>query len=152
MQLVYSLIIILLFLSQQFSFSQEKGIDSLKGESNKQAYIDPDDLEIEAIIIDETITKLGHDFYDDFYSLWEAPDTIKNYSITIQEKPLPQLGTQISISVNEIEIFRRFIQPRNEIVEEMANYAVQLASEYIENYESIQSSLQGDDLKGTGIF
>jgi len=152
MQLVYSLIIILLFLSQQFSFSQEKGIDSLKGESNKQAYIDPDDLEIEALIIDETITKLGHDFYDDFYSLWEAPDTIKNYSITIQEKPLPQLGTQISISVNEIEIFRQFIQPRIEIVEEMANYAVRLASEYIENYESIQSSLQGDDLKGTGIF
>lgn len=152
MKLVYRLIIILLFLSQQFSFSQEKGIDLLKGESNKQAYIDPDDLEIEALIIDETITKLGHDFYDDFYSLWEAPDTIKNYSITIQEKPLPQLGTQISISVNEIEIFRRFIQPRNEIVEEMANYAVQLASEYIENYESIQSSLQGDDLKGTGIF
>ena len=151
MKLVYRLIIILLFLSTQFSFSQVKGIDSLKGES-KQAYIDPDDLEIEAIIIDETITKLGHDFYDDFYSLWEAPDTIKNYSITIQEKPLPQLGTQISISVNEIEIFRRFIQPRNEIVEEMANYAVQLASEYIENYESIQSSLQGDDLKGTGIF
>jgi len=152
MKLVYRLIIILLFLSQQFSFSQEKGIDLLKGESNKQAYIDPDDLEIEALIIDETITKLGHDFYDDFYSLWEAPDTIKNYSITIQEKPLPQLGTQISISVNEIEIFRQFIQPRIEIVEEMANYAVRLASEYIENYASIQSSLQGDDLKGTGIF
>jgi len=152
MKLVYRLIIILLFLPQQFSFSQEKGIDLLKGESNKQAYIDPDDLEIEALIIDETITKLGHDFYDDFYSLWEAPDTIKNYSITIQEKPLPQLGTQISISVNEIEIFRQFIQPRIEIVEEMANYAVRLSSEYIENYESIQSSLQGDDLKGTGIF
>jgi len=152
MKLVYRLIIILLFLPQQFSFSQEKGIDLLKGESNKQAYIDPDDLEIEALIIDETITKLGHDFYDDFYSLWEAPDTIKNYSITIQEKPLPQLGTQISISVNEIEIFRQFIQPRIEIVKEMANYAVRLSSEYIENYESIQSSLQGDDLKGTGIF
>ncbi len=152
MKLDYSLIIILLFLSQRFSFSQVKEIDSLKEETNKQTYIDPDDMEIEAIIIDETITKLGHDFYDDFYSLWEAPDTIKNYSITIQEKPLPQLGTQISISVNEIEIFRQFIQPRSEIVDEMAKYAVQLASEYVQNYATIQAELQGDDMKGTGIF
>jgi curli production assembly/transport component CsgE len=152
MKLVYWLIIILLFLSQQFSISQVKGLDSLKRESKKQVYLDPDDLEIEAIVIDETITKLGHDFYDDFYSLWEAPDTIKNYSITIQEKPLPQLGTQISISVNEIEIFRQFIQPRSEIVEEMAKYAVQLASEYVQNYATIQAELQGDDMRGTGIF
>ena len=122
------------------------------GESNKRIYKDPDDLEIEAIIIDETITKLGHDFYDDFYSSWEPPDTLKNYSITIEEKPLPQLGTQISVFVNEIKIFQQFIQPRSEIIEGMANYAVQLASEFIENYETIQSDLQGNDLKGTGIY
>ena len=29
--------------------------------------------ESSGLVVDQTITKIGHDFYDQFYSRWEAP-------------------------------------------------------------------------------
>src|SRR5688572_20477127 len=45
-------------------------------------------FEIDGIVVDETLTKTGRDFYDVFYSNWEAPPKVNNYSVTITERPL----------------------------------------------------------------
>ena len=111
-----------------------------------------DDSGIEGLIVDETFSKIGHDFYDLFYAGWERPKNIKDFTITISEKPLPQLGTQITILINDNPIFQRFIQPRYEIIEEMAHEGLEIAYSYLENYNQIQKELQGEDMQGTGIF
>ena len=59
-----------------------------------------DDIEIEGIIVDATQTKIGKDFYDLFYQQWSQVEDLPNHSITISEKALPQLGSQISVQEN----------------------------------------------------
>ncbi len=110
------------------------------------------DLGINGLIVDETESKIGHDFYDAFYSEWQAPKIMTDYTITISEKPLPQLGTQITILINDSPVFKRFVQPRYEIIEELAREGAATAYSYLENYTEIQKQLQGEDLKGTGIY
>jgi len=122
---------------------------------NKQPELqnsEDEDSGLEGLIVDETFSKIGHDFYDLFYAGWEKPKNIKDYTITISEKPLPQLGTQITILINDNPVFQRFIQPRYEIIEETAQEGLEIAYSYLENYNQIQKELQGEDMQGTGIF
>lgn len=70
----------------------------------------------------------------------------------ILEKQLPRLGTQITIRVNDTDVFENFVQPRYDAIEEMAAYGVQAAMEFLANYEQLLKDLQGEDLQGSGIF
>lgn len=110
------------------------------------------DLEVDGLIMDETITKVGRDFYDLFYSNWNAPKNAKNFTIVIKEMVLPGLATQVTILVNDNEVFKQRVQPRYDILEQMSNYAIQRTGKYLINYEKMKSQLDGDDQSGSGIF
>ncbi|NOU60018.1 CsgE family curli-type amyloid fiber assembly protein [Marinifilum caeruleilacunae] len=110
------------------------------------------DMEIDGLIMDETISKVGRDFYDMFYSGWNAPKNAKNFTITIKEMVLPGLATQVTVMVNDNEVFKQRVQPRYDILEQMSNYAIQQTGRYLSNYEKMKSQLDGDDQSGSGIF
>jgi curli production assembly/transport component CsgE len=110
------------------------------------------DMEVDGLIMDETISKVGRDFYDMFYSRWNAPKNAKNFTITIKEMVLPGLATQVTVMVNDNEVFKQRVQPRYDILEQMSNYAIQQTGRYLSNYEKMKSQLEGDDQSGTGIF
>jgi len=131
------------------------GTDGTLTENNFQMLIpsnDPIDLEIEGLIVDATQTKIGKDFYDIFYSSWTPNEKLPKLSIVISERPLPSLGTQVAVTVEDHEVFRQFVQPRYDVIEAYAQYAIQTALQYLENYDVIQKQLKGDDLIGTGIY
>jgi len=110
------------------------------------------DYEIDGLIVARTITRAGRDFYDIFFSKWEVPKGAKNFIIEIKEKPIPQMGTEISIIVKEMEIFKEKIQPRYDIIEEYAKYAIYVVRDFLLNYNAIQKELNGEDLSGSGMF
>lgn len=110
------------------------------------------ELEIDGLIVDETVTKAGRDFYQIFYSNWEAPPNAKNFTITISEKPARGLATVLMIDINENRVIETPLQPRYDIIESIAEQAVQICFEYLLNYEQIQEQLSGEDLSGSGIF
>lgn len=121
--------------------------DKFKKQQNEDA-----DIEIDGLLFDETKTKSGRDFYDYFYSGWAAPENAKNYSIFIQEKPYRLTTTMIEIKINENIVFQSFLQPRQEIVEMLADQAVERTRVYLQNYEEIIRQLEGEDRSGSGIF
>ncbi len=57
-------------------------------------------LEIDGLLIDETKTKSGRDFYEYFYKDWTAPIGAKNYTIYITEKPYRLNNTIIEIKIS----------------------------------------------------
>ena len=132
----------------------EAGIDSLQNKPSTQTHtaLDPFDLEIGEMIFDETITKVGKDFYDEFFTKWSNPTEIRDFSITIKERPMPGIGTQIRVFIDEHEILTQFIRPNQEQIEMLAEYTRSLATQYLVNYQEIQAQLQSDDQSGTGIF
>ena len=132
----------------------EVGEDTLQTiqRQQREIAIDPLDLEIGEMIFDETITKVGRDFYEIFFNNWSNPTAITDFSITIKEMPMPGIGTQITVMMDEIEILKQFIRPNQEMIEMLAEYTVGLASQYLLNYQEIQAQLQSEDQSGTGIF
>jgi hypothetical protein len=87
----------------------------------------PPGLEIDGLVVDETQTKLGRDFYDIFFGRWEAPPNAVNFTVTIREQILPNRGTRIVVQVNDGVAFQAYLQPRYDAIEEAAWRGVSFA-------------------------
>lgn len=81
-------------------------------------------LELDGLVVDETLTRLGRDFYDAFFRAWQAPPEALNYTVTIQEQPLPQLGTLVTVRVNDEIAYQNRLQPQADFIEAVALQAV----------------------------
>lgn len=143
-------------LSKDSLLSSKKGIvkvyqsnDALLNMEQKK---ETQDIELNGMIVDQTQSKWGKDFFDLFNSGWIPPEITASYTITIGEKMLPGLKTQIIININGDDIYQNFIQPRYDNIVEAASEVIEIASMYLKNYEEIQAEIQGTDLKGTGIY
>jgi hypothetical protein len=51
--------------------------------------------EIDGLVVDETQTEIGRDFFEVFYAAWERPAGAMNHTVRIQEQPSPSLGTRV---------------------------------------------------------
>jgi curli production assembly/transport component CsgE len=109
-------------------------------------------LLIDGLIVDETVSKLGRDFYELFYSYWSAPPAGEQYMIFVREQSQPGMGSRISVWLNDTELFSQQVQPRYELLEEYASYAVQLTASYISEYARMVQQLETEDQEGSGIF
>ncbi len=110
------------------------------------------DIEIDGLLVNNTKTKNGNDFYELFYRDWVAPSDARDYSLFITEKPYRLTTTMIEIKINETVVFQSFLQPRIDIIEGTAQQAIAQTQIYLKNYEQIIKQLGGDDLSGSGIF
>ncbi len=81
-------------------------------------------LMLDGLVVDETRSKLGRDFYDLFYSTWQAPGGAVNYTVTVQERPAPGMGTFVVVRVNDEISFQARLQPRYEFIGRAAEAAV----------------------------
>lgn len=110
------------------------------------------ELEIDGLVIDETKTKGGREFYDLFYRDWSPPEGAKNYTIFIVEKPFRLNQTFIEVSINETRVYQSFLQPRYEYIENIALESITSTQFYLAQYEELIKQLGGEDQSGSGIF
>lgn len=110
-------------------------------------------IEIDRLIIDETISKAGYEFLDLFNTLWVWPEpSTESFIMVITERPYRGISTQIVITINELVVFESFLQTRYDYLEYMAGLAVEQATGYVLSYVEIIKQLEGVDTKGTGIY
>lgn len=123
-------------------------------EQNANQKTDSEDvgLEIDGLVMNETKSKIGQDFYEMFFTRWHAPSNAKNYSLTISEKGAGAWGSWVLIQVNETVIYQNRLKPNTLEIEEAAQSAISIVYNYLVNYEEYKKQLSGDDLKGSGIF
>jgi hypothetical protein len=120
------------------------------------------------LILDNTRTKFGRDFYEAFYQVWATVNTTlprdtaaiargevesleDQFSIVIDEAPAQGRASLVSIRLNDQLMWQDVLQPRIGIAEELAESAVGVVLDYLLNYQEIQNQLGSDDEKGTGI-
>lgn len=111
-----------------------------------------DALEIEGLIIDETRSKSGRDFYEQFYAKWVAPRGAKDFTITIRELPARGRAARVSVEINGNAVFRRMVQPRQDIIELLAEQSVGIAQKHLKDNENLKNDLGNGDQQGSGIF
>lgn len=127
----------------------KKLFDQIVNQSQKES--EPE-IEIDGLIVDDTKTKTGKDFYDLFYTSWIAPAEAKNYTITISEKPFRLTSTLIVVSINDTPVYQSVLQPRQDIVEGLSEDAISTTQTYLANYEELMKQLNGEDMSGSGIY
>ncbi len=112
------------------------------------------DIEISGLIMDDTRSKIGRDFYDSFFTQWNSSSRPnEQYTITIAERPVRGSVSQVSVYVNETEIFRNFIQLRTSEIEQRADQAVKRAHNFLLNQDDLQRQLMEEtDQMGSGIY
>lgn len=103
------------------------------------------------LVMDNTLSKIGHDFYETFYENWDPPQTDRHFTIYINERPSPGIGNMVMIKINYEKIFRGKLVPRQSKLKKIARRAVKRSENYIANYKKMKQQL-GEDLKGTGIY
>lgn len=106
--------------------------------------------EISGLIIEETMTKIGYEFYEYFFLLWEPPqEKIGRYNILISEKASPMWGSSVTVNVDENIVWSVMLRPRSEEIEEAVKQAIEATKNYLLHYKDNQ--FQSEDLLGTGI-
>ncbi|MCB0520523.1 MAG: hypothetical protein H6577_18830 [Lewinellaceae bacterium] len=110
-------------------------------------------LEIEGLILDETRSKLAHDFYELFYNGWtDIEGAVGGNTVTIRELPNRiGIGSRISVEVDGEELSQLNLQPRQEVLESLATQLVEALKNYLENPQGGQE-IEMDDLTGSGIY
>ncbi|KAA9340395.1 hypothetical protein [Larkinella humicola] len=98
-----------------------------------------DDSESTTLILDNSRTKVGKDFYDLFYKNWSNQPTVADslpgrpvspampadeVIITIEEIPSPGSGHLIQISMDDQPVWQQFVQGRYDLLEIDAAQAV----------------------------
>ena len=100
---------------------EKKSIDNSELKKKSESY---GSLNLGGLILDETRSKVGGDFYRLFYNHWETPEDVENATITISERTIPSTGVVISIKIERQLVFQRQIEPRYYAIEQTAKQAV----------------------------
>ncbi len=112
-----------------------------------------DALEIQGLIIDETRSKIGRDFYEIFFRKWIPPrETNGDFIITIKELPSFGRSSRVSLEVNNQPLGIRNLNPRLEYVEQQVNASIRQIRSYLSQRSKISKDLENEDTSGSGIY
>jgi hypothetical protein len=89
-------------------------------------------VSIGGLVINDTRTTIGSDFYDVFYGRWETPKGAGNVTVRVREQPRPNLGTRIVVEVAGKTVFRANLRPRFEQIKQAARAALARTHRYIQ--------------------
>ena len=112
-------------------------------EPTKKQTLDYSGLGFGVMVLDETRSKMGGNFYSTFYKHWEAPEGAKNSTITISEQPMPSMGTLVQVEIDNQVVFRNRLQPKYYQNEQAAKRAVQICRYHLQRMSATQDEFAG---------
>lgn len=124
-----------------FSHLIEKNQKEETSVSSPQS-VDPR-LELGGLVINQTRSKIGKDFFNVFYQNWEPPSGISDFLLTITEQPAPGMGTIVAISLDSQLIFQSRLQPRRPVIEQQAQRAIIVSYRYLYQKNQLSNELNG---------
>lgn len=101
-----------------------------------------DGLELKGIVVEDTKTKPGRDFYKLFYSLYTQNNINGNKVVTIKEVLALGRNTKIEVIVGDDEIFSFFVRPSLEYLTKMNDYAIINVYKHFKNLENESKTIK----------
>lgn len=94
------------------------------GDSNPRVDEPPElEEEIGGLVVDDTITHIGHAFARFFGEYRHSNHPAADYNLTIHERPSARWGSLIWVTHERKTLFRRFVGPRKSALRELAHSA-----------------------------
>ncbi len=107
--------------------------------------------DLTGLVIDNTISPFGSQFYNKFYLRWDPPTIKKDYNIYIEEKTNPSFGFIIIIKVDEYIVWQKRLKPRLSEIESAVINSIKNIKAFLESYEENLKQLSQYDLRGNGL-
>jgi curli production assembly/transport component CsgE len=99
-------------------------------------------VEAEGLVLDQAISKIGHDFYDLFYGAFEAPPGSVEFTVLVGERPGRGNSSLLVLTVNDQELIETPLPTRLDQQEELVSQAVEIAQGYLAEAQNIARQLE----------
>ena len=104
-----------------------------------EAPLPRDNFELTGLVVEETLTKNGRDFYERFYFHYSYNDVKGDEVVVIDEMFTFRTRTKIIVKIGDEEIISFFGSSNEEFIDEMAKVSVQKVYQYFENKKKEKS-------------
>lgn len=105
-------------------------------EKKKEDIVIPiDGFEMKGIVLDDTKTKIGKDFYDKYYYKYNDIGINANKIVTIGEEFSFGRNTKIMITVNNEIVYEFFSRPEDDFIEAVAQESIEATYYYLKELE-----------------
>ena len=94
------------------------------GKENKTEEIPYDKITFKGLVVDETKTKAGRDFYQLFYSNYLSNNINSEHIITITESITLGNNTKITLKINQVNLFEFFVRTQYDYLKSMSQTAI----------------------------
>lgn len=101
-----------------------------------------DGLILRGIVIDETRTKAGRDFYNMFYSLYSGKRINGEKIVTIKEVLIMANTTVISVKVGDVEIHSFISKPQNDYIKSASEISIYKVDQYFQKIKKDKHSIK----------
>lgn len=72
------------------------------------------------LVLDSTVTVLGHEFFGAFADAWRELDGDQRYNVTIHEVPTARFGSTIRVSTQGNTVYQSLLRPNRQAARELA--------------------------------
>lgn len=79
------------------------------------------------VVVGQTVTVAGQDFYQYFSALWRDKPTNEKYSITVRERPSARLGNLVWIEYERMTLFQTLLPVSRSQIKPVSEQAVEIA-------------------------
>ncbi|MEM5549368.1 curli production assembly/transport protein CsgE [Pseudoalteromonas neustonica] len=83
-----------------------------------------DELEIDGLVLDRSISRFGHQFYFEFSNLWRDLPSTAGFNVEIKETVLPRAGTQLTLMMNNQTVYVTYLGRRLEPISDRVEHAL----------------------------
>ena len=118
-------------LEEAENIQKEQMLNTSPDATQKEA----DGVVLRGIVLEETKTKPGRDFYKMFYSLYSTYNVNGDEIITVKEVLAINNNTKIEIFVANEKVVEFFIRPQNEYLKTMSEISIKRVYWYLQKYK-----------------
>lgn len=112
--------------------------DSIEIKNQNPDIVDEKSLLIQGIVINDTKTKLGNDFYDQFYSIYSQSPKKFDFIIAFTELPFRGTSSIIQTKVDNEIVYEFIANPNEEYNQQQAVRIMQMLNQYENSKTSLK--------------
>ncbi|NML65739.1 hypothetical protein HHL22_11030 [Hymenobacter sp. RP-2-7] len=94
------------------------------------------------LVLDQALSKPGHDFYDLFYNSFEAPPGSNDFTVLVGERPGRGNSSLVVLTVNDQELIETPLPTRLDQMEELVAQAVEIAQGFLVEAQNVSRQLE----------
>lgn len=98
------------------------------------------------VVVDQTTTGFGRQFYQHFVSLWQDNPLSERYMIAIRERATARFGSQITIEYAQRRIYQTFLPPSTNAIRTASENAVGVVYDNIVTTDVQRLMFRDEDL------